>query len=79
MPVRSLTAARKTERVQNRRFARSRSGSRRTVLGTGRVAFPECFFAIAQKRRVARYAGRIDFSTFVVTTSAVVRFAPILR
>jgi len=28
---------------------------------------------------VARYPGRTAFSTFVVTTSAVVRFAPILR
>ena len=29
--------------------------------------------------RLARYPGRTAFSTFVVTTSAVVRFAPILR
>ncbi len=41
-------------------------------------AFPVNLTALPNFR-LARYPGRIAFSTFVVTTSAVVGFAPILR
>lgn len=45
MPVPSLGIDR-TEAVRSADFAWSRLGSRNTVLGTRRLPFPHCFFAV---------------------------------